>query len=138
MNQENVLSVKNLNKIYLKNRSKSVHALKNLNLEVKEGEIFGLLGPNGAGKSTFINILAGTTIKTSGNVNVWGFNLDKNPQEDEAQGREANHEIHLRLHGKIHARREPAHQEKTPQGQQPGEAGDVHQLAEQAVLFDFL
>ena len=81
MNQENVLSVKNLNKIYLKNRPKSVHALKNLNLEVKEGEIFGLLGPNGAGKSTFINILAGTTIKTSGNVNVWGFNLDKNPRQ---------------------------------------------------------
>ena len=81
MNQENVLSVKNLNKIYLKNRSKSVHALKNLNLEVKEGEIFGLLGPNGAGKSTFINILAGTTIKTSGNVDVWGFNLDKNPRQ---------------------------------------------------------
>ena len=81
MNQENVLSVKNLNKIYLKNTSKSVHALNNLNLEVKEGEIFGLLGPNGAGKSTFINILAGTTIKTSGNVNVWGFNLDKNPRQ---------------------------------------------------------
>ena len=81
MNQQNVLSVKNLNKIYLKNTSKSVHALKNLNLEVKEGEIFGLLGPNGAGKSTFINILAGTTIKTSGNVNVWGFNLDKNPRQ---------------------------------------------------------
>ena len=81
MNQENVLSVKNLNKIYLKNKSKSVHALKNLNLEVKEGEIFGLLGPNGAGKSTFINILAGTTIKTSGNVSVWGFNLDKNPRQ---------------------------------------------------------
>ncbi len=81
MNQENVLSIKNLNKIYLKNKSKSVHALKNLNLEVKEGEIFGLLGPNGAGKSTFINILAGTTIKTSGNVDVWGFNLDKNPRQ---------------------------------------------------------
>ena len=81
MSQQNVLSVKNLNKIYLKNTSKSVHALKNLNLEVKEGEIFGLLGPNGAGKSTFINILAGTTIKTSGNIDVWGFNLDKNPRQ---------------------------------------------------------
>ncbi len=81
MNKENVLSVKNLNKIYSKNKSKSIHALKNLNLEVKEGEIFGLLGPNGAGKSTFINILAGTTIKTSGDVNVWGFNLDKNSRQ---------------------------------------------------------
>ena len=81
MNKKNVLYVKALDKIYAKNSSKSVHALKNLNLEVKEGEIFGLLGPNGAGKSTFINILAGTAIKTSGEVNVWGFNLDKNPRQ---------------------------------------------------------
>jgi len=81
MNKKNVLYVKNLNKDYSKNSSKSVHAIKNLNLEVKEGEIFGLLGPNGAGKSTFINILAGTTIKTSGEVNVWGFNLDVNPRQ---------------------------------------------------------
>ena len=81
MNKKNVLYVKDLNKNYSKNSSKSVHAIKNLNLEVKEGEIFGLLGPNGAGKSTFINILAGTTIKTSGEVNVWGFNLDVNPRQ---------------------------------------------------------
>ena len=81
MNKKSVISVKNLNKIYSKNSSKTVHALKNLNLEVKEGEIFGLLGPNGAGKSTFINILAGTTIKSSGEVGVWGFNLDKNPRQ---------------------------------------------------------
>ena len=81
MNKKNVLYVKNLNKTYSKNSSKSVDAIKNLNLEVKEGEIFGLLGPNGAGKSTFINILAGTTIKTSGEVNVWGFNLDINPRQ---------------------------------------------------------
>ena len=81
MNKKNVLYVKDLNKTYSKNSSKSVHAIKNLNLEVKEGEIFGLLGANGAGKSTFINILAGTTIKTSGEVNVWGFNLDINPRQ---------------------------------------------------------
>ena len=48
---------------------------------MKEGEIFGLLGPNGAGKTTFINILAGTVIKTAGQVNVWGFDLDKNPRQ---------------------------------------------------------
>ena len=81
MNKKNVLSVKNLDKIYFKKTSKSIHALKNLNLEVKQGEIFGLLGPNGAGKSTFINILSGTAIKTSGEVIVWGFNLDKNPRQ---------------------------------------------------------
>ena len=55
--------------------------MNNLNLDVKEGEIFGLLGPNGAGKTTFINILAGTVIKTAGQVNVWGFDLDKNPRQ---------------------------------------------------------
>ena len=81
MNKKNVLIVKNLNKIYSKKGSKSTHALKNLNLEVKEGEIFGLLGPNGAGKSTFINILAGTVMKSSGKVTVWGYDLDKNPRQ---------------------------------------------------------
>ena len=84
MNKKNVLYVKNLNKIYSKNSSKSVQAIKNLNLEVNEGEIFGLLGPNGAGKSTFINILAGTTLKTSGEVNIWGFDLDVNPRQARA------------------------------------------------------
>ena len=84
MNQNYVLSAKNLTKIYKKKSSKSVIALDNLNLEVKPGEIFGLLGPNGAGKSTFINILGGTCIKTSGKVNVWGFDLDKNPRQCKA------------------------------------------------------
>ena len=84
MNKKNVLSVKNLNKIYSKNGSKTVNALKNLNLEVKEGEVFGLLGPNGAGKSTFINILGGSVIKSSGLINVWGFDIDKNPRQVKA------------------------------------------------------
>jgi ABC-2 type transport system ATP-binding protein len=81
MSKKNVLSVKNLNKIYSSDKSNSTHALLNLNLDVNEGEIFGLLGPNGAGKTTFLNILAGTVIKTSGEVNVWGFDLDKNPRQ---------------------------------------------------------
>tara|TARA_B100001996_G_scaffold290777_1_gene230959 strand:- start:42 stop:971 length:930 start_codon:yes stop_codon:yes gene_type:complete len=81
MNKKSVLNVKDLNKVYSKKGSGSIQAIKNLNLEVKEGEIFGLLGPNGAGKSTFINILGGSVIKTDGEVNVWGFNLDKNPRQ---------------------------------------------------------
>ena len=81
MIKETVIQIKNLNKTYIKNTSMKVEALKNLNLEVKQGEIFGLLGPNGAGKSTFINILAGLVLKTSGSVNVWGFDMDKNPRQ---------------------------------------------------------
>ena len=81
MDKKNVISVKNLNKIYSKKSNKPIHAINNLNLDVQEGEIFGLLGPNGAGKTTFINILAGIVIKTSGKVNVWGFDLDKNPRQ---------------------------------------------------------
>ena len=81
MDKKNILSVKNLEKIYTSKEISTTHALNNLNLDVKEGEIFGLLGPNGAGKTTFINILAGTVVKTSGQVNVWGFDLDENPRQ---------------------------------------------------------
>ena len=81
MSQKNALKVDKLTKIYSKKSTNPVKALNQLNLEVKEGEIFGLLGPNGAGKTTFLNILAGTVIKDSGTVNVWGHDLDKNPRE---------------------------------------------------------
>jgi len=79
--KKKVLSFKNLNKIYTHKNSNSINALNNLNLDVNAGEIFGLLGPNGAGKTTFINILGGIVIKTSGQVNVQGFDLDKNPRQ---------------------------------------------------------
>ena len=81
-----ILSAENLTKIYSKNSSanNSILALNKLNLKVKQGEIFGLLGPNGAGKTTFINILGGLVEKTSGKVDVWGFDLDKNPRQVKA------------------------------------------------------
>ena len=81
MNKNNSLKVEKLTKIYSLKSGNKITALNNLNLEVKEGEIFGLLGPNGAGKTTFLNILAGTVIKNSGIVNVWGYDLDKNPRQ---------------------------------------------------------
>ena len=56
-------------------------ALRNINLMVPRGSIFGLLGPNGAGKSTFINILAGLVVKTSGSARIWGFDIDTNPRQ---------------------------------------------------------
>jgi len=77
------LSAENLTKVYSKNNNsnRSIVALNKLSLEVKQGEIFGLLGPNGAGKTTFINILGGTVMKTSGKVQLWGFDLDVNPKQ---------------------------------------------------------
>jgi ABC-2 type transport system ATP-binding protein len=82
---KNALTVENLTKIYLNAKTnKENKALSNLSFEVKQGEVFGLLGPNGAGKTTFLSILGGTVTKTSGSVNVWGFNLDKNPRQVKA------------------------------------------------------
>jgi len=54
-----------------------MHALKGINLKIPRGSIFGLLGPNGAGKSTFINILSGLCNKTSGQVSIWGRDIDR-------------------------------------------------------------
>tara|TARA_B100001027_G_C16211315_1_gene305264 strand:- start:24 stop:953 length:930 start_codon:yes stop_codon:yes gene_type:complete len=76
------LTVENLTKIYSNSKTKKQDkALNELNFEVKQGEVFGLLGPNGAGKTTFLSILGGTVEKTSGKVNVWGFDLDQNPRQ---------------------------------------------------------
>ena len=82
---KNALTVENLTKVYLDSKTKKENkALSNLNFNVNQGEVFGLLGPNGAGKTTFLSILGGTVTKTSGSVNVWGFNLDQNPRQVKA------------------------------------------------------
>ncbi|MFN3990332.1 MAG: ABC transporter ATP-binding protein [Erythrobacter sp.] len=52
-------------------------ALDGVSFDVPQGTIFGLLGPNGAGKSTLINTLAGLVNKTSGRVEIWGFDIDR-------------------------------------------------------------
>ncbi|MBU3726303.1 MAG: ABC transporter ATP-binding protein [Burkholderiaceae bacterium] len=56
----------------------SLQALKNVSLDVKEGEFFGLLGPNGAGKTTLISILAGLCRPDSGRAFVMGTNVQTN------------------------------------------------------------
>ncbi len=79
------LTVENLTKVYSDSKNKKENkALSNLNFQVKQGEVFGLLGPNGAGKTTFLSILGGTVSKTEGNINVWGFDIDKNPRQVKA------------------------------------------------------
>ena len=69
-----IISVKNLVKNY-----GSFNAVKGISFDVYEGEIFGLLGPNGAGKSTTLEIMETLRTKTSGDVMICGFNLDKDP-----------------------------------------------------------
>jgi ABC-2 type transport system ATP-binding protein len=71
-----IISVKGLVKNY-----GNFQAVKGINFDVYEGEIFGLLGPNGAGKSTTLEIIETLREKTSGSVTVNGFNLDKDPDE---------------------------------------------------------
>lgn len=68
-------------------------ALKNIDLKVPRGSIFGLLGPNGAGKSTFINILAGLVTKTAGKVRIWGMDIDEMPRASRAAIGVVNQEI---------------------------------------------
>ena len=74
--KETIIKVKGLVKNY-----GNFQAVKGISFDVQEGEIFGLLGPNGAGKSTTLEIIETLREKTSGEVWVNGFNLDKDPDE---------------------------------------------------------
>jgi len=74
------LEIKDLGKVY---RNK-FEALKNIHLNVNEGDFFALLGPNGAGKSTTIGILCGLVKKTSGSVKIFGHDLDNDNEAAKA------------------------------------------------------
>jgi len=68
-----VISVQNLSKTY----AGGFQALKNVNLDIHEGEIIALLGPNGAGKTTLISIICGIVNPTGGSVTVNGFDISR-------------------------------------------------------------
>ncbi|MBL4584325.1 MAG: ABC transporter ATP-binding protein [Pseudomonadales bacterium] len=68
------LSIKNLEKTY----DTGFQALKGIDLEVEQGDFFALLGPNGAGKSTTIGIICSLVNKSSGTVEIFGQDIDKN------------------------------------------------------------
>ncbi len=77
--------MKNKKYIHLENISKTYkdgfRALENINLSIKEGEIFALLGPNGAGKTTLINIVCGLVYSSSGQITVNNINFNKNTKK---------------------------------------------------------
>ncbi|MFM2482162.1 ABC transporter ATP-binding protein [Celerinatantimonas sp. YJH-8] len=70
--QQKAIEIKSLRKIY----AGGVEALKGLSLSVQSGDFYALLGPNGAGKSTTIGILTSLVNKTSGEVKIFGYDLD--------------------------------------------------------------
>lgn len=75
------LNIKQLHKVY-KNQ---VVALKGIDLEVQQGDFYALLGPNGAGKSTTIGVISSLVNKTSGQVEVFGYNTDKQLEQAKSQ-----------------------------------------------------
>jgi len=68
---QNQISINNLSKIY----KNGFNALKNVNLNIKKGEIFAMLGPNGAGKTTLISIICGIVKPSGGKVTVDSFDI---------------------------------------------------------------
>ncbi|HXP52934.1 MAG TPA: ATP-binding cassette domain-containing protein [Bacteroidia bacterium] len=80
---EAILQTNGLSKTFTSGKGKKVkkvEAVKGVDLEVKQGEIFGFLGPNGAGKSTTLNMLTTLSAPTSGKAMVTGFDLLAHPQ----------------------------------------------------------
>ncbi|MDY6841523.1 MAG: ABC transporter ATP-binding protein [Pseudomonadota bacterium] len=68
------ISIKHLSKVY----GDGFQALKDINLDIRRGEIFALLGPNGAGKTTLISIICGLVNLSSGEVKAAGYDIVKN------------------------------------------------------------
>ena len=68
---DNQIVISDLSKVY----DNGFKALKNINLNIKKGEIFAMLGPNGAGKTTLISIICGIVIPSSGNVLVDNYDI---------------------------------------------------------------
>ena len=78
---DNQIVIKDLSKIY----NNGFTALKNINLNIKKGEIFAMLGPNGAGKTTLISIICGIVTPSSGKVTVDNFNIIDDYRETRAR-----------------------------------------------------
>lgn len=76
-----MINIENISKSYNGNH----FAVTNLNLEIKDGEIFGLLGPNGAGKTTTIKMITGVISQTAGDITINGYNTRLEPVKAKEQ-----------------------------------------------------
>ena len=101
-----IISISHLSKTY----ASGFEALKDINLDIRKGEIFALLGPNGAGKTTLINIICGIVTPSAGKVVVDGHDIvtDFRARAGNDRARAAGtHHRHVRIglgHGEIQPR----------------------------------
>lgn len=93
---QNALVIKNIKKKY----ANGPEALRGVSLEMPAGDFFALLGPNGAGKTTLIGIITGLVTKTEGMVEVFGIDIDKEPERAKEMiglcGQEVNFDMFLK------------------------------------------
>lgn len=75
-----MLKVTNLTKIFLPHTPNEITAVENLNLNLKEREIYGLIGPNGAGKTTTLKMIVGLVKPTSGRIQIGAYDMLTQPE----------------------------------------------------------
>lgn len=92
-----IITINNLCKTY----ANGVKALNDVSLTIKEGDFFALLGPNGAGKSTLINILSSLVNKTSGSINIAGYDFDSHMLQAKRQLGLMPQEVNLAVFEKV-------------------------------------
>ena len=76
-----MIKIKNVSKAYVKHKN----VIKNMNLTIEDGQIFGFIGPNGAGKTTTMEMLTGILDIDEGEILIDGINIEKNPIEAKKQ-----------------------------------------------------
>ena len=97
MPTDSIISIRSLSKTY----KSGFQALKNINLEIRRGEIFALLGPNGAGKTTLINIICGVVNSSEGSVTADGFDIKKDYRASRSRIGLVPQELHTDMFEKV-------------------------------------
>ncbi|MDQ6983222.1 MAG: ATP-binding cassette domain-containing protein, partial [Ghiorsea sp.] len=77
---DTIIAIENLTKVC----DNGYQALKDISLDIKEGEILALLGPNGVEKTTLISTICGLVLPTSGSITVNGFDIEKDYRQARA------------------------------------------------------